>query len=116
LVAPRAGAALGADAALDFVWTQAASATLYRLELADDAGEPIFSAVVQQGIGSYRAPDFVREKSATGALRWRVVALGADGRALAATEWRNLRVSAGDSREPIGLPEPTTERSHSVKS
>ena len=115
LVAPRAGAALGADAALDFVWTQAASATLYRLELADDAGEPIFSAVVQQGIGSYRAPAFVREKSATGALRWRVVALGADGRVLATTDWRDLRVSAGDSREPTGPPEPMTERSRSVK-
>ena len=93
LVAPVMDATLAPESALDFEWTQVPAALLYRLELADMAGTQLFAAVVQQGIGTFRAPPFVRDRAADGRLHWRVVALGAEGSELGATGWRELRLS-----------------------
>lgn len=87
---PADGAELAPGAALDFSWTQAPSALLYRLEIANASEAVLFSVVVQQGIGSYRAPSFVRDKAGAGTLRWRVVAIGPNEQELAATGWWTL--------------------------
>jgi hypothetical protein len=66
---------------------------LYRLEIEDGRGEVLFGAVVQQGIGTYRAPRTTRARLALGRpVRWRVVALGPGGREIAETAWRELVV------------------------
>ncbi len=93
-LAPADDAELGPEAALDFSWTLASSVLLYRLEIADANATLLFSVVVQQGIGSYRAPPFVREKAVAGALRWRVVAIGPNDSKLAETGYRILRLAA----------------------
>jgi hypothetical protein len=89
-LAPLAGATIGAAEAPLLTWTIAPGAALYRVELASAAGDAIFSAIVQQGIGSYRPPPFVQQKSPTGQFQWRVLALGLDGEKTGATDWRPL--------------------------
>lgn len=91
LVAPLAGAELG-PGPLDFSWTQAANVTLYRLEIHDADDEPLHDAILQQGIGTYRSPAWIRERAAGTHILWRVVSLGIDGEAVGTTEWRELRV------------------------
>jgi len=94
LLAPSAGAAVPSGSPLDFSWTQAPEALLYRFEIADGEGKEVFSALLQQGIGSYRAPSFLREKGTNGKLRWRVVVIGPQNRPVAASEWREVRWAA----------------------
>ena len=49
-------------------------------------------ALLQQGIGIYRAPSWLKERADGSALRWRVVALAADGNREGETAWRRLEV------------------------
>ena len=94
LLTPAVGAVLSTTEPLTFSWTPHRDAVLYRLEIADPAGKEVFSAVLQQGLGSYRAPSFLREKAA-GKLRWRVVAMGPDGRVTASSAWREAGWAGG---------------------
>lgn len=67
-------------------------ASLYRVELAPTPDAPAaFSAVVQQGIGAYRAPPWWAGRFTEPSLAWRVVALDVGGASIAATPWRRLR-------------------------
>jgi hypothetical protein len=91
-ILPADQARLPAGQPLDFTWELRASAVLYRIEFADSAGQSLFGAVVQQGIGTYRAPSWLRDRVADGRLRWRVVALGSEGEDVAATGWRELEL------------------------
>lgn len=75
-----------------FSWTQTSLARLYRLEVSMTDGEPLLKAVVQQGIGTYRAPSWLPQQADGQALRWRVVALGPEGGVVAQTSWRALGV------------------------
>jgi hypothetical protein len=94
LLLPADGARLAAGQPIDLSWEQHVSCVLYRVDLAGGAGEVIFTAAVQQGIGTYRAPSWLRERAPGGKLRWRVVALGPDQEELAATPWRDLLLAA----------------------
>ncbi len=89
LLAPERGASLGAGP-LDFSWSQARNAALYRLELQTETGDALHQALLQQGIGTYRAPSWLRDRLAGSDLRWRVVALDADGAVAGETAWRSL--------------------------
>jgi hypothetical protein len=78
---------------LDFTWGQLPGAMVYRVELGREGeAELALAAFLQQGIGSYRAPDWVRERLGGGSARWRVVAIGPDDEELGATAWRTLRL------------------------
>lgn len=88
LLAPAPDATLPAGSPLQFSWSLAAGALVYRLEIADADGGPLHAALLQQGIGSYGAPSWLRERVPAGAIRWRVVALGAEGEEIGATPWR----------------------------
>lgn len=97
LLAPAEGATALPGRPLDFSWTQIDGALTYRLEIGmagDPGSEPLFSAVLQQGIGVYRAPPFVAARLADGPLRWRVVAVGPEGDEVTASAWRTLRSSS----------------------
>lgn len=93
ILAPEAGRAVASDRPLDVSWTQVPNVLLYRLEIAGSDGEVLHSAVLQQGIGSYRAPPWLAERL-DGAVRLRVVALGPDGEELAATDWSEHAVGS----------------------
>jgi len=92
LVAPTRGARVAVGEAVDFSWSQERGAALYLLEVENGAVDRAFSAILQQGIGAYRAPAFRIEQLGAGALRWRVVSIGPDGEERAETEWRELAV------------------------
>ncbi len=87
---PADNAPLAADQPLDFTWELRDSVVLYRIDFNDSADQPLFTAVVQQGIGTYRAPSWLRQRVADRKLRWRVVALGPDGEEVASTAWRQV--------------------------
>lgn len=92
-LSPGPGALLERGEPLDFSWSLVKNAMLYRVELSgpEEDGEVEFSAMLQQGIGTYRAPDFVWERLVGDRLRWRVVALGIEGEELFRTGWREAR-------------------------
>jgi len=95
LLAPLAGRALAPGAPLDVAWPMVRAALLYRIEFAGQDGAAVFSAVVQQGIGQYRAPSWLGERLPAGGLEVRTVALGPGEREIAATPWRAATWSAG---------------------
>jgi hypothetical protein len=92
LLQPADDAALAGPA--EFTWSGGTAAALYRLELTDASGQPLLQALLQPGVGAYRAPSWLREKVPGGQLRWRVVALGPSGGSTAETPWRGLRLRA----------------------
>lgn len=91
LLEPAAGSTAPGDS-LTFRWEPTSDASLYRLEIRDGDGQEILSAVLQQGIGAYPAPRWVFARTSGSTIRWRVVALDAEGETQAATEWRDLDV------------------------
>ena len=91
LVSPPHGATLR-PGPIDFAWSQAPGITLYRLEIRSESGADLHQALLQQGIGTYRAPSWIRERASGTAITWRVVTLGGDGEEVGATEWRDLEV------------------------
>lgn len=94
LPAPEAVLASG----VAFTWVDPAAATLLRLEVqaggdggrATEAMAEVLSALVRPGTGRYDAPPWFAEAQRGKALRWRVVALDAEGRAAGASAWRSL--------------------------
>lgn len=90
---PIGDAVVGAGQPAEFTWAGGASAALFRLELTDAAGQPLLDALLQPGVGAYRAPSWLPEKAPGGQVRWRVVALGPTGETTAETPWRNLSLA-----------------------
>lgn len=98
LLTPAAGARAITGQPLTFTWTQTPVAMLYKIEFAD--GTVIkHSAVLQQGVGAYLAPDWLAKQQGDAPLRWRVTALGPHGQTVGRTEWRELRFEP-DSAQP----------------
>lgn len=91
---PIADAAVSADAAIDFTWTEAgARAPYFRLEIRNAAGEELLAAIVPRGPGLYHAPSWLREKAGDGALVWRVLALDMHGSRVAEVPWQKFRIA-----------------------
>ena len=82
---------LAPDRPVDFKWSLIAPAATYRLEVADLQGNPIISAIVLSGVGTYRAPSWLKDRVRDTVARWRVVAFDQAGRPIAETDWRSLR-------------------------
>ena len=88
LIEPADGATIPGDEPIGFSWSPLPAALLYRLEV-ESGGEVVLDALVAAEVAGYRAPTWLRERLIDGALSWRVVALGANGRELTATPWRS---------------------------
>jgi len=93
LLAPPPDAAV--PDTLAFAWADPAGAALLRLEIEGEVGTAerrrsgeVFSAFVPAGVGRYEAPPWFVDARRGQALRWRVVALRADGRPLGRSGWR----------------------------
>ncbi len=98
LMLPQDGAVVEPGRLPNFSWVDVEGASLYRLDLyAGDAEEPLFSAMVGEGISSYSLPPFIETPAGAG-LRWRVSALDSEGRVVARSPWRTLRVSSDGGR------------------
>ena len=90
LLLPGENTEIGAGLPAVFSWITVPAAAAYRLELESDS-EELFNAVVPSGTASYTAPPWAFAESGVKA-RWRVVALDDDGRGIARSDWRRLRV------------------------
>ncbi len=88
---PLAAAKVARDKPLEFSWTESRNAAFFRLEVRDANNASVVSAILHPGIGRYRAPSWIAEKTGAGEIRWRVVALDREGNELALTHWRSLR-------------------------
>lgn len=79
---------------LDFKWTEAENAALYKLELATNDSQVILTALLPKGAATYRAPSWLKDKLTGGELRWRIVTIDQTGQAIGETNWRKLKLSA----------------------
>jgi hypothetical protein len=68
-------------------------AVFYRLEIEDANGVALLSAVVKSDVTRYRAPSFFKAQVGTRGLRYRVVALDAQGGQLSVSETRRFQVA-----------------------
>lgn len=91
LLSPDDNAVVAAGRAIEFGWTQMEGATLYRLDVADQTEQIIFSALMQSMTLNYRAPSWLREK-VTGEVKWRITALDKNGVKTVETPWRKLQL------------------------
>lgn len=93
LLLPADNAEIEASRAVEFSWNADEQAALYRIEIEDPQGAPVLSALLQRGFEIYRAPSWLRDKTADGNLRWRVVALDGSGNRIGETQWHRLRIA-----------------------
>jgi hypothetical protein len=97
---PRDGVTIPANQSIDFAWAASPQAAFYRLEVEDETGRPILSAMLKSGVRNYRAPSWFRSKVTTGNLRWRVVALDRAGRYIGETEKRRFQTPRRNPNQP----------------
>ncbi len=63
-------------------WKEAANTKFYRIEIQDEAGKKVFSAVVLPSSREYQIPSFVRELASAKQLKWRLFAVDDAGKIL----------------------------------
>jgi hypothetical protein len=98
LVEPRAGA--GLNAAIRFRWAAVPGARAYRVEFFADSGMTRrLAAVDTAGTGTGLRPPTLARLAGADPLLWRVIAVGADGRALAVSPAR--RLGGGRAARPV---------------
>ena len=77
---------------IDFTWSHVERVGTYHLEVQDLQGHPLISAVLRGDVESYRTPPWLRNTAGGTVLRWRVSALAEQGKLIAETDWRSLKV------------------------
>jgi hypothetical protein len=95
LLTPDETTSVPAAGQLDLTWRDNPGAVLYRVEMESRTGEMVGAAIVQPGTGVYRVPPFIKEKVTDKHIRWRVVALDMQGRAIGASVWRSVTFVEG---------------------
>jgi len=88
---PKDGTTLPATQIAEFVWSENPQAKLYRLEIEDDNGKLIHSAMLKASVRIYRAPSWLKDKAGNSSLRWRVIALDETGKTIGGTARRSFR-------------------------
>ncbi|MGI8897792.1 MAG: hypothetical protein ACR2IB_05305 [Pyrinomonadaceae bacterium] len=91
LLGPEDQALLSTTNPVDFSWTLIENAVTYRFEVEDLLGTPVISAILPQGVGSYRIPSWFKDKVGDTVVRWRVIAFDQQKNPIGTTEWRALR-------------------------
>jgi hypothetical protein len=93
LLGPAPDAAVADKPLAEFAWTDPVGAVLMRLELqslAESRGAEVLSALVRPGVGRYAVPPWFVDAQRGKPLRWRVLALDGEGRALSRSGWRGV--------------------------
>lgn len=85
---------VAAGESIEFNWLPVEGAVFYRLDLEDAQAQSVFSAILLAGTTQYRAPSWLGEKAAGGALRWRVAAFDAASHLVSETPRRRLRFAS----------------------
>ena len=97
LLTPSVQAILAAPA-LNFSWAgaaggSAAGISYYRLEVQDESGTEIVSAMLRADAEQYTAPPWLAERAGE-TLRWRIVAMDSTGAQLSASDWSTFQIDA----------------------
>jgi hypothetical protein len=92
---PEERALLPTDRPIEFGWLLLKGAGLYRLEIADLAGNVVLSAMVLGESGAYRSPPWLKERPRSSLLQWRVIAFDNRGAQIDATDWRAFKLGGG---------------------
>ena len=95
-LAPAENKVFAAKEAIDFAWLEIDKGAFYQVEVTDSDGKTLVSALLPSRIGTYRAPSWLRERSAQKSLRWRVVALDESGQKVGESQWRKLNFVGSD--------------------
>ncbi len=90
-LAPRDLAEFSESQTIVFTWPAVPQAKYYRLITENAAGVEIFSAIVLRDTRSYRSPSWLLKAATTDLLRWRVIAVDANGTQLSETPTQTLR-------------------------
>ena len=93
LLLPTENSDLQRDKPVDFSWVENRQAALHKLQVKNSQGEEVLSAILQKGVGSYRAPSWLKDRSADGKFLWQVSALNFSGKVIQESEWRTTRLS-----------------------
>ena len=90
---PAENALVAAGQPISFTWTQGSGVALYQLEIADQAGQVLLSALLQPLTVNYTAPPWLREKIVGDGLQWRISAIDQTGAKTMETPWRRLQLA-----------------------
>jgi len=80
------------DSLISFLWKDLANTAIYRLQVNDESGMEILSAFILPPALSYSPPPWLKEKNRGRRLKWSVEALDQQGKPLAKTSSRDLRI------------------------
>jgi hypothetical protein len=90
---PAENALVAAGQTITFGWTQGSGVALYQLEIADQTGQVVLSALMQPLTVNYTAPPWLREKIVGDGLQWRISAIDQTGAKTVETPWRRLQLA-----------------------
>ena len=91
-MAPAAQSSLAAQS-MQFSWSGTDDAGFYRLEVQDDSGVEVLSAILPTATRQYTAPPWLAERAGEN-LRWRIVALDAGGSQLRGSNWQDFSIES----------------------
>ena len=97
LLAPGGDARLSRGQRIAFAWSGHTNVAMYRLEIETREGERLLEAYSPGETRVYHPPSWLAERAKGSPLRWRVLALGVDGRTIERTQWRTLLSEAPTS-------------------
>jgi hypothetical protein len=72
-------------------WKPVERTKIYRIEIEDDDGKKVFSAVVLPTGRVYQLPSFIQNLTVSKQLKWKVVALGDEGKTLEETKLTEIQ-------------------------
>ncbi len=67
-------------------WKPVENTKIYRLEIEDEDGKKVFSAIVLPTVRTYQLPSFIQTLTTSKQLKWSVAAIGSDGKELEKTK------------------------------
>jgi hypothetical protein len=91
LILPAENASISSEKFVDFSWVEIKQTALYKLEVKDSQGQMVLSALLQSGVGTYRAPSWLKDRAPDGKLQWQMTALNFAGESVLQSEWRGLK-------------------------
>ncbi len=89
---PQDQVELSLETPVDFTWSHVERVATYHLEVQDIQGHPLISAILRGDVESYRTPPWLKNTPGGTVLRWRVSAIAEQGKLIAETDWRSLKV------------------------
>ena len=69
-----------------FTWKELAETTVYRLEILEETGNVLLSAIRLSNTTSYRAPSWFWQRFGSKKMTWRIVALDENGKTINQTK------------------------------